>query len=85
MNASRAERIKTALRDIKEGRRETRSGRPVGRPRRLTPKKVRRILELRERKCTWSKVAQLVGLPIRTCRRAPPPLLDEWQSVQDGR
>lgn len=68
---ARTESIRIALRQIKEGRRETRSGRPVGRPRRLTPKRVQRILDLRERGVKWSKVAQLVGLPVGTCRRAP--------------
>lgn len=71
--SERAEKNRVALSEIREGRRVTKSGRPIGRPRRLTPKKVRRILELRELGCSWSKVAQLVGLPVGTCRGARSP------------
>lgn len=68
-SVERSARIRTALQDIKEGRQETHSGRPLGRPRRLTPKKLKRIAELREKGVPWSKVAQLVGLPMGTCRK----------------
>jgi DNA invertase Pin-like site-specific DNA recombinase len=67
----RADRVQVAMNDLKAGRRSTRSGRPVGRPRRLTYKRAQRVQELRERGLPWWKVAQLVGLPVGTCRRAP--------------
>lgn len=73
--SDRAQKIRAALKEIKEGRKRTRSGRPLGRPRRLTTKKVKRILELRESGCNWSRVAQLVGLPVGTCRGALAPIL----------
>ena len=66
----RAERVRVAMRELKEGYRTTRSGRPVGRPRRLTVDKARKILELRTSGECWAVVAQLVALPIATCRRA---------------
>jgi len=66
----RAERVRVAMREIKEGFRATRSGLPVGRPRRLTPELVRRILDLRQEGLMWGKVAQFVCLPVGTCRKA---------------
>lgn len=68
--SDRAQKVRAALKAIKEGRKTTRSGRPLGRPRRLTTKKIKRISELRERGIPWGKVAQLVGLPKGTCRNA---------------
>jgi len=50
----------------------TRSGRPVGRPRRVTPEKVaeaQRLLASVPRP-KWSIVAQRVGLPLETIRKA---------------
>ena len=66
----RSERVRLAMREIKEGRRRTRSGRPPGRPRRLTPEKVRAILVYRAEGHPWAVVAQKVGLPSGTCRYA---------------
>jgi DNA invertase Pin-like site-specific DNA recombinase len=66
----RADRVRVAMKELKEGRRGTRSGRPVGRPRRLTYKRAQRVQELREQGLPWWKVAQLAGLPVGTCRRA---------------
>ena len=66
----RAERVRVAMRELKEGFRTTRSGRPFGRPRRLTAEKVRRIMELRAAGEEWSLVAQHMQLPLDTCRRA---------------
>ena len=62
------ERVRVAMREIREGRRKTRSGRPPGRPRRLTEEKVGEVLRLRESGLPWASVAQRVGLPSGTCR-----------------
>ena len=66
----RSDRVRVAMQELKTGRRRTRSGRAVGRPRRLTLKRAQRVQELREQGLPWWKVAQLVGLPVGTCRRA---------------
>ncbi|MGI0130822.1 MAG: recombinase family protein, partial [Thermoplasmata archaeon] len=44
----RSERVRVAMREIREGRRRTRSGRPPGRPRRVTPELLERMRALRE-------------------------------------
>jgi len=66
----RSERVRVAMREIKEGRRRTRSGRPPGRPRRVTEEHARRAEMFRDQHLTWAAVAQRVGLPKETCRRA---------------
>jgi DNA invertase Pin-like site-specific DNA recombinase len=66
----KSERVRVALREIREGRRETRSGRPVGRPRKVTPELARRAAHLRGSGLAWREVAQRVGLRIETCRKA---------------
>ncbi|MHB8351109.1 MAG: recombinase family protein [Thermoplasmata archaeon] len=66
----RTERIRVAMTEIKAGRRPTRSGRPVGRPLRLIPEKVRRIVALRDVGKTWAEVAHSVSIPSETCRKA---------------
>lgn len=63
----RSERVRVAMRDIKEGRRKTRSGRPPGRPIRATPEKVSVIMKLKAEGCTYRVMAQRVGLPRGTC------------------
>lgn len=68
----RSERVRVAMREIKEGRRPTRSGRPPGRPRRVTPELAARVRELRARGLPWKTVAQHVGLPSGTCRKVGP-------------
>jgi DNA invertase Pin-like site-specific DNA recombinase len=65
----RSERTRLAMREIREGRRKTRSGRPVGRPRRVTPEIALRVRQLRGTGLRWSQVAQAVGLPAETCRK----------------
>jgi DNA invertase Pin-like site-specific DNA recombinase len=64
------ERTKAAMTAIRSGTRKTRSGRPVGRPRRVTPEIARKVTELRGTGLRWADVAQHVGLPIETCRKA---------------
>lgn len=63
----RSERTRVAMRAIKEGHRQTRSGRPPGRPRRVTPEKAAKIIELRKLGLKWREVAGRVGLPTGTC------------------
>lgn len=63
----KSERVRVAMREIKEGRRPTRSGRPPGRPRRVTPEKAARIMELRSQRLKWREIAGRVGLPAGTC------------------
>jgi putative DNA-invertase from lambdoid prophage Rac len=68
----RSERTRVAMREIKSGRRPTRSGRPPGRPRRVTPEVAARIRELRWGKgLPWKEVAQHVHLPAGTCSKVP--------------
>jgi DNA invertase Pin-like site-specific DNA recombinase len=63
----KSERVRVAMREIKEGRRKTRSGRPPGRPRRVTPEKSDGILRLKAQGLTYRVIAQRVGLPRGTC------------------
>lgn len=62
-----AERTRVAMRELRAGTRRTRSGRPVGRPRRVTEEKVKSILSFRARGLPWADVARRVGLPEGTC------------------
>ncbi|MCI4346945.1 MAG: hypothetical protein L3K07_09390, partial [Thermoplasmata archaeon] len=59
--------------EIKAGRRQTRSGRPPGRPRRVTPELAARIRELRwgPKRLSWKEIAQNVHLPAGTCSKVP--------------
>lgn len=66
----RSERVRLAMQEIKEGRRRTRSGRPPGRPRRVTPELLERLRALRdERHLPWSQVAVILHVPAGSCRR----------------
>lgn len=65
----RSERTRVAMREIKAGRRATRSGKPVGRPRRVTPDHIAKAVALRSTGLSWREVAVRVGLPAGTCRR----------------
>ncbi len=62
-----SERVRVAMREIKAGRRRTRSGRPPGRPVRATPEKVEAIIRFKAQGLTWKIIAQRVGLPRGTC------------------
>jgi DNA invertase Pin-like site-specific DNA recombinase len=66
----RSERTAVAMKEIKEGRRKTKSGRPPGRPRRVTPELAQLSDRLHREGRTWKDVAQRVGLPAATCRDA---------------
>jgi DNA invertase Pin-like site-specific DNA recombinase len=66
----RSERVRVAMREIREGRRQTRSGRPPGRPRRVTPELLEKIRVLRdEGHLPWSQVAQNLHVPAGSCRK----------------
>ena len=66
----RSERVRVAMREIREGRRQTRSGRPPGRPRRVTPELLEKIRVLREeRHLPWSQIAQNLHVPAGSCRK----------------
>ena len=64
------ERTRVAMDAIRSGARQTRSGRPVGRPRRVTVELAKRAAHFRGAGLTWKEVAQQVGLPSETCRKA---------------
>lgn len=63
------ERTRAAMTAIKEGRKRTRTGRPPGRPRRVTPEAVAEARALRESGHPWRQIAQLTGLKTETIRR----------------
>ena len=65
-----SERVRTAMREIVRGSRATRSGRPVGRPTKVTLDKLRQIGQLRSDNSGWASVAVATGLRKETCRRA---------------
>jgi DNA invertase Pin-like site-specific DNA recombinase len=68
----RSDRTKVAMEELRSGRRPTRSGLPVGRPRRVTPELEARIRELRwVKKLPWKEIAQAVRLPAGTCSKVP--------------
>ncbi len=80
----RSERVQVALREIREGRRQTRSGRPPGRPVRATTDKVERAFVLRQKGKSWTIVAKHVGLQIPTIRRAVAVYRGSGSSDQKG-
>jgi DNA invertase Pin-like site-specific DNA recombinase len=63
------ERTQVAINAIRSGARKTRSGNPVGKPRRVTSEMVSRVTELRGMGLRWKDVARRVGLPAETCRK----------------
>lgn len=75
----RAERTQLAMDEIRSGRRRTRTGRPPGRPRRLTPEVVAAIVQARDqlvqvhgqlRHPLWKDIAIRLRIPAGTCRKA---------------
>ncbi len=80
----RSERVRVAMKEIKEGRRRTRSGRPPGRPRRMTQELAAKVLALRARGLPWNIVAQHAGLPAGTCRKVRPPPSTVTGAVEKG-
>ena len=65
------ERTREAMAALKAGTRATASGRPVGRPRKVTPEIEARIRELRAAGTRWAEIARRVHLPSGTCRKVP--------------
>ncbi len=83
----RTERTRVAMREISEGRRKTRSGRPVGRPRRVDAEKEATIRRLRyetEPPTPWRDIAVAVHLPASTCRKVRPEPVSEIPHVVKG-
>ena len=64
------DRTRAALAAIRSGARKTRTGNPIGRPRRVTLELAKRAAHLRGAGLKWKEVAQRVGLPAETCRKA---------------
>ncbi|HEV2449660.1 MAG TPA: recombinase family protein [Thermoplasmata archaeon] len=65
----RSDRTRVAMQEIKQGRRRTRSGRPVGRPRRVTPELEQKVRELRARGLKWREIAVRLRIPSGTARK----------------
>lgn len=69
------ERTQEAMDAIKSGDRATRSGKSPGRPRKVQPRHVQQIVELRETRKPngevreWNEVAKEVQIPASTCRK----------------
>lgn len=86
----RSERTRLAMQEIRSGRRRTRSGRPPGRPRRMTPEIERNVMELREHggregsQLPWSQVAIRAKIPVGTCRKVPQTLRRRNARVEKG-
>ena len=65
----RSERVRVAMRELREGRRRTRSGRPVGRPKRITPELLAQIRSDRDvLKLTWPKIGRKRHVPASSAR-----------------
>ncbi len=64
------DRTRSAMAAIKAGTKPTRTGRPPGRPRKLSPEALERARALRSMGHSWAQTAQLVGLKAETLRRA---------------
>jgi DNA invertase Pin-like site-specific DNA recombinase len=65
----RADRTALAMREIKEGRRATKSGRPPGRPARVTPELLEAIALERAKGRKWSEVARTLHVPATSARK----------------
>jgi DNA invertase Pin-like site-specific DNA recombinase len=71
------DRTRAAMAAFKNGTRRTRTGRPPGRPRRMTPEMAQRIRALRETPKpdgsvrTWKEIAQHVHMPAGSCSKVP--------------
>lgn len=63
------ERTREAMAAFKAGTRQTKSGRPVGRPRKVTPEIEERIRSLRKGGMRWREIAVRVHVNAGTCRK----------------
>ncbi|HEV2166656.1 MAG TPA: recombinase family protein [Thermoplasmata archaeon] len=82
----RSERTQLAMDEIRSGRRRTRSGRPPGRPRKVTPELAERIRQLRDQRPRpkWSAIAIATKTPAGTCRKVYSTLRRETPSAING-
>lgn len=86
----RSERTRVAMGEIKSGRRKTRTGRPPGRPRLITPELLAEIRELREHggagggTLEWKQVAIRAKVRAGTCKKAYSTLRRETPRVVKG-
>ena len=65
----RSERVRVAMRELREGRRRTRSGRPVGRPKRINPGLLAQLLNDRDvLKMTWPHIGRKRHVPASSAR-----------------
>lgn len=78
-----SERTQAAMDAIRNGLRKTKTGRPVGRPLKVTPTIAKRIHELRNQGLKWREIAIRVHIPEGTCRKTPPPIPRESTSVEN--
>jgi DNA invertase Pin-like site-specific DNA recombinase len=67
-----AERTREAMAAFKAGTRRTKSGRPIGRPRRVFPETEERIRQLRAQGFKWREIAVRVGIPTGTVKKVRP-------------
>ena len=79
-----SERTQAAMDAFKNGTRKTKTGRPVGRPRKVTPDLARRIHGLRQSGLKWREIALRVHLPAGTCRKVALPQAGEIPIVENG-
>ena len=79
-----SERTQAAMDAFKNGTRKTKTGRPVGRPRKVTPDLARRIHDLRQSGLKWREIALRVHLPAGTCRKVALPQAGEIPIVENG-
>lgn len=84
------DRTRAAMASFKNGTRRTRTGRPPGRPRRMTPEMARWIRELRDTPKpdgtvrTWKEVAQCVHMPAGSCSKVSRAPSDETPRSEKG-
>jgi DNA invertase Pin-like site-specific DNA recombinase len=64
------DRTRAAMATIKAGTKQTRSGKPPGRPRKVTPEAVERAVALWRMKRSWADIAQAINLRAEAIRRA---------------
>ena len=78
------ERTREAMAALKAGTRQTKSGRPVGRPRKVTPEIAERIRVLRKGGMKWREIAVRVHLNAGTCRKVGAGSTGDSPSVENG-
>ncbi len=78
------DRTQAAMNAFKAGTRRTKSGRPPGRPRRMTPEVAARILELRAKGLQWKAIAKVVHMPAGSCSKVPKPKPEETPRSEKG-